>query len=282
MDIHHHINPLRQAVDGHRASGKRIAVVPTMGNLHEGHLSLVTRAREVADHVITTIFVNPMQFGQSEDLAKYPRTLAEDTEKLAAVGCHTLFAPANDEIYPGELAKHTVVSVPELSALHCGASRMGHFDGVTTVVCKLFNIVQADVAVFGLKDYQQFALIRKVIEDLCFPIELVGVATCRDASGLAMSSRNGYLTAEQRRQATILYRTLCETQKILHKGNRDFHVLEETAQNNIKRAGLRPEYFTICHADSLAPAKPEDDSLVILAAAHLGNTRLIDNIKVNL
>lgn len=282
MDIHHHIDPLRQALDDRRARGERIAVVPTMGNLHEGHLSVVERAINVADHVVTTIFVNPMQFGRNEDLDRYPRTLDDDIRKLATAGCHTLFAPANEEIYPKDLSQQTVVSVPELSALHCGASRAGHFDGVTTVVCKLFNIVQPDVAVFGLKDYQQFALIRRMSEDLCIPIELLGVETRRDASGLALSSRNGYLGTEQRQQATVIYRSLCETRNRLLEGDRDYSALENTARNSITNAGLQPEYFTICHADSLAPAGPKDRTLVVLAAAHLDNTRLIDNIEVEL
>ncbi len=282
MDIHHSTLSLLQSLDQARSEGKRIAVVPTMGNLHEGHLSLVRKARDIAGHVVATIFVNPMQFGQNEDLDKYPRTLAADTEKLVASGCHTLFAPANEEIYPDGLGTQTVVSVPTLSALHCGASRPGHFDGVTTVVCKLFNIVQPDVAVFGLKDYQQFALIRKMARDLCMRIELVGVQTCRDKNGLALSSRNGYLTDEERDRAAAIYQALCVCRDAIKAGERDYHKIESDTARALTVSGLRPEYVAICQADTLAPATPDDQHLVILLAAYMNNTRLIDNIEVTL
>ena len=282
MDIHHRTLSLQQSLDQARSEGKRIAVVPTMGNLHEGHLSLVRKAHEVAEHVVATIFVNPMQFGQNEDLDKYPRTLAEDTEKLVAIGCNALFAPANEEIYPEGLSVQTVVSVPALSALHCGASRPGHFDGVTTVVCKLFNIVQPDIGIFGLKDYQQFALIRKMARDLCMRIELVGVQTSRDRNGLALSSRNGYLSDEERDRAAEIYRRLCVNHDAIKAGMRDYRKVESDTVQGLTAAGLRPEYVAVCQADTLAPAAPNDERLVILVAAFMNNTRLIDNIEVNL
>jgi len=282
MDIHHSTLSLQQSLGQARSEGKRIAVVPTMGNLHEGHLSLVRKATQIAEHVVATIFVNPMQFGQNEDLDKYPRTLAVDTEKLAASGCHVLFAPANEEIYPEGLGAQTVVSVPTLSAQLCGASRPGHFDGVTTVVCKLFNIVQPDIGVFGLKDYQQFALIRKMARDLCIRIELVGVQTSRDKNGLALSSRNGYLSDEERERATAIYQTLCACRDAIKDGTRDYRKLESDCAQALTASGLRPEYVAVCQADTLAPATPEDQRLVILLAAFMNNTRLIDNIEVTL
>lgn len=282
MQIHHHIDQLRSELNTVRQSGKRIAVVPTMGNLHHGHIRLVEAAVDLADHVVATIFVNPMQFAQHEDLDKYPRTPDADIEKLQKAGCHTLFTPPAREIYPGGLTQHTVVSVPGLSERHCGASRPGHFDGVATVVSKLFNIVQPDHAVFGLKDYQQFQVIRKMAADLCFNIKITGVPTERDEHGLALSSRNGYLSETEKQTALLIYASLRQTAERIRQGDRDYAVIEQQARTQFQQAGIRPDYFTVCQADTLAPAEVSDTRLVILAAAFVGTTRLIDNIEISL
>lgn len=272
---------LRSTLDAFRLKSQRIVVVPTMGNLHSGHIHLVEQARQHGDIVVCTIFVNPMQFGRNEDLDSYPRTLAADMEKLHAAGCDVLFSPSVNEIYPEGLDAHTLVSVPRVSARHCGASRPGHFDGVSTVVSKLFNLVQPQVALFGLKDYQQLMVIRKMVIDLCLPVQLVGVPTQREADGLALSSRNGYLTPEQRRIAPSLYQTLQEAREQVLQGVA-FAAVEATAAGRLTEAGFRPDYVHISHAETLDPAEPGDKRLVILAAAWMGSTRLIDNIEIRL
>ncbi|MBP0049756.1 pantoate--beta-alanine ligase [Marinobacterium sp. AK62] len=279
MQTLHSIQELRAAVSQHRAAGKRIALVPTMGNLHRGHLTLVEVALQQADIVITSIFVNPLQFGANEDLDSYPRTLEEDCRQLQEAGCHLVFAPSVTEVYPEGQTEQTRVEVPGLSDLHCGASRPGHFRGVTTVVCKLFNMVQPDLAVFGLKDYQQIAVIRKMVRDLCIPIEIVGVPTVRAESGLALSSRNGYLSEEELRIAPLLQQTLQQTAAAIESGDTDFGRLEESAQAALEAAGFRRDYYRILNRESLQPAQPGDE-IVILAAAHLGRARLIDNLEV--
>ena len=274
------VQDLRAAVARARSEGKRIALTPTMGNLHSGHAALVTKAAQRADFVVATIFVNPLQFGPKEDLARYPRTFAADIEALQQSGCDYLYAPAVSEIYPEGLARHTRVSVPEISSLHCGHSRPGHFDGVCTVVCKLFNMVRPDAAFFGLKDYQQFHLISVMVRDLYLPVQLHGVATMRESSGLAMSSRNGYLSAPQRAQSASLYATLVETSDTIKAGDDDFRQLEKTAVATLTAAGLQPDYVHICNRDTLYLAESNNTNLVILAAAYVGTTRLIDNIFV--
>ncbi|MBC54905.1 MAG: pantoate--beta-alanine ligase [Gammaproteobacteria bacterium] len=280
MQIIHHVNELRSTLAEVRRGGRRIAVVPTMGNLHRGHIRLVETAGAQADFVVSTIFVNPMQFGAHEDLDKYPRTPDADIDKLTAAGCHCLFAPPVSEIYPEGLEQHTVVSVPGISERHCGASRPGHFDGVATVVSKLFNIVGPDVAVFGKKDYQQLQVIRKMTSDLGFDIEIVGVATERDRQGLALSSRNGYLNDSEKHTALCLIRTLTDVAKRITEGERDYRVLEQHALQIFTANGIQADYFNICQADSLVPATPADQRLVILAAGFVGATRLIDNIEI--
>lgn len=279
MQTLHTLAELRAAVRQHRQAGKRIALVPTMGNLHQGHLTLVETALQQADVVITSIFVNPLQFGANEDLDSYPRTLAEDQQQLAAVGCHLVFAPSVAEVYPEGQQQQTLVEVPGLSDLHCGASRPGHFRGVTTVVCKLFNMVQPDIAVFGLKDYQQVAVIRKMVRDLCIPVDIIGVPTVRAENGLALSSRNGYLTADELARAPLLQQTLQQTADAIRNGDRHFQALEESAQRTLEAAGFRRDFYRILNRDTLHPARAEDDK-VILAAAFLGRARLIDNIEV--
>ncbi|MDO8273647.1 MAG: pantoate--beta-alanine ligase, partial [Gammaproteobacteria bacterium] len=257
------------------------AVVPTMGNLHSGHIHLVNEAHRHGDVVVCTIFVNPMQFGKNEDLDAYPRTLEQDRQKLAAAGCTVLFAPPVSEIYPDGLEQQTVVSVPKVSERHCGISRPGHFDGVATVVSKLFNLVQPDTALFGLKDYQQFMVITRMVADLCFPIKLIGVETQRESSGLALSSRNGYLTPDEKQRAAVLYQTLLESRVRLQAGA-SIDSVEAMARVRLEQAGFRPDYYSVCDALSLEPAQPHDSDLVILAAAWMGTTRLIDNLRVQL
>ncbi len=280
LSLHETLAPLRKEIAAHRSNGQTIALVPTMGNLHQGHLALIAAARADYDVVIATIFVNPLQFGPNEDLARYPRTFAADTAALQEVGCNYLYAPAPVEIYPEGIASHTRVSVPVLSTLHCGHSRPGHFDGVCTVVCKLFNMIQPDAAFFGYKDYQQFQLISIMVRDLYLPVRLHGIPTVRESSGLAMSSRNGYLGAEQRIQATALYATLSQISQRIKAGEVEFRQLEQDALAAIAAAGLQPDYFHICNRLTLQLAVQNDTDLVILAAVYAGTTRLIDNIFV--
>lgn len=272
------VGDLRRVIAGWRTSGERIGFVPTMGNLHAGHLDLVAEARRRADRCVVSIFVNPMQFGQGEDYDAYPRTLQADEEKLQAAGADLLFAPAVKTVYPAGAERQTRVEVPGISDILCGASRAGHFVGVATVVCKLFNMVQPDLAVFGEKDYQQLMVIRRMAADLAIPVEIVGKATVREADGLAMSSRNGYLSPEQRRVAPGLYRTLQAAASAIEGGERDFAGLERNALKSLQSLGFRPDYFSIRQALDLAAPGPDDAPLVILAAAYLGSTRLIDNL----
>ncbi|MNJ52392.1 Pantothenate synthetase [compost metagenome] len=276
------VRELRAAVARARSEGKRIGFVPTMGNLHSGHAALVTKAAQRVDFVVASIFVNPLQFGPSEDLDKYPRTLAADQETLLQAGCHLLFAPTVEEMYPDGMDGQTRVSVPQLSEGLCGASRPGHFEGVATVVSKLFNMVQPDLAVFGQKDFQQLAVIRALVHDLNMPIQIIGEPTVRAEDGLALSSRNGYLNDAQRQSAPALYRVLSDIAHAIEQGQRDFPALIAQGQAHLASAGFRPDYLEIRQALSLRPATLEDRDLVILAAAALGNTRLIDNLHLNL
>ncbi|NBA98190.1 pantoate--beta-alanine ligase [Pseudomonas sp. R5(2019)] len=276
------VRELRAAVARARSEGKRIGFVPTMGNLHRGHAALVTKAAQRADFVVASIFVNPLQFGPSEDLDKYPRTLAADQETLLQAGCHLLFAPTVDEMYPDGMGVQTRVSVPHLSEGLCGASRPGHFEGVATVVSKLFNMVQPDLAVFGQKDFQQLAVIRALVRDLNLPVQIIGEPTVRAADGLALSSRNGYLNEEQRAIAPALYRSLSAIAEAIVSGNRDFSALIANANQQLSTVGFRPDYLEIRNALTLRPATVDDRDLVILVAAYLGATRLIDNLHLNL
>lgn len=274
------VQQLRDAVAQARRAGQRIGLVPTMGNLHAGHVSLIEQARRSADFIVASIFVNPLQFGANEDLDKYPRTLAEDQDKLAAAGCNLLFTPTVAEMYPNGMDGQTRVLVPGVSEGLCGASRPGHFEGVATVVCKLFNMVQPDMAVFGEKDYQQLAVIRTLVRDLNLPIEIQGAPIVRAADGLALSSRNGYLSAEQRSVAPALYRSLQQLAERLRNGETDHAALVAEARRSQEAAGFRPDYLEIREASSLRPATADDRNLVLLAAAYLGNTRLIDNLCI--
>ena len=269
------IESLRTLIYTWKASGERIAFVPTMGNLHAGHCQLVKAAKEKADRVVVSIFVNPTQFGVGEDFDSYPRTEAQDQEKLQAIGTDLLFLPSVAEMYSPN-AK-TVVSVTGLSELYCGAFRVGHFDGVATVVCKLFNMVQPDIALFGLKDFQQLAVIRTMVKDLNIPVEIIGIETVREANGLAMSSRNGYLTKEQQQIAPLLYQSLCQAREAILAGC-DYASVEQQALSTLQQAGFQPDYFRVCRSFDLASAQINDTELVLLAAAKLGKTRLIDNL----
>ena len=273
---------LRQQIRRLRMEGKRVALVPTMGNLHDGHMKLVDEAKARADVVVVSIFVNPMQFDRPEDLARYPRTLQEDCEKLNKRKVDLVFAPSVKEIYPNGTETHTYVDVPGLSTMLEGASRPGHFRGVSTIVSKLFNLVQPDIACFGEKDFQQLALIRKMVADMGFDIEIVGVPIMRAKDGLALSSRNGYLTAEQRKIAPGLYKVLSSIADTLQAGERDLDEISAIAGQELNEKGFRADDIQIRDADTLLEVSENSKRAVILVAAWLGDARLIDNKLVEL
>lgn len=274
---------LRGMISVWRSQGARVAFVPTMGNLHAGHIRLMTQAAHRADHVVASIFVNPMQFGVNEDFTTYPRTLTEDSIALAEQGVHALFAPEAAEMYPQGVADTTRIEVPGLSDILCGAHRPGHFTGVATVVNKLFNIVRPDVAVFGEKDYQQLRVIQRMVADLCLPVTILGVPTVREPDGLAMSSRNGYLSPEQRTRAPRLYQALGQARERIAGGERNYAAIAEEGMSALRDAGFNPDYFTVRRADDLLPPESgQDHALVVLGAAWLGKTRLIDNVKIDI
>jgi len=273
---------LRQQIRRLRMEGKRVALVPTMGNLHDGHMKLVDEAKARADVVVVSIFVNPMQFDRPEDLARYPRTLQEDCEKLNKRKVDLVFAPSVKEIYPNGTETHTYVDVPGLSTMLEGASRPGHFRGVSTIVSKLFNLVQPDIACFGEKDFQQLALIRKMVADMGFDIEIVGVPIMRAKDGLALSSRNGYLTAEQRKIAPDLYKVLSSIADKLQVGERDLDEIITIAGQELNEKGFRADDIQIRDADTLLEVSETSKRAVILVAAWLGDARLIDNKIVEL
>ncbi|MDY0250157.1 MAG: pantoate--beta-alanine ligase [Pseudomonas sp.] len=276
------LQQLRAAVSRARSEGKRIAFVPTMGNLHAGHIALIQQATERADFVVASIFVNPLQFGENEDLDSYPRTLAADQSKLLDAGCDLLFTPDAQEIYPQGMAQQSIISVPGVSTGLCGGSRPGHFDGVATIVCKLFNMVQPDIALFGEKDFQQLAVIRKMVADLNMPVQIFGVPIVRDQDGLALSSRNGYLSAQQRADAPALQRCLQAVKAHIINGRRDYATLFEQFNTDLQAAGFRLDYVELRDALSLQPADMHSTQLVLLAAAYIGSTRLIDNLIFDL
>jgi pantoate--beta-alanine ligase len=282
MDTVSTAGELRRVVRDWRRQDHRVAFVPTMGNLHAGHLQLVQHARASADRVVVSIFVNPTQFGPDEDYAAYPRTPDEDTRALTDAGVDLLFVPAVEEIYPPDLVAAPYVEVPEIGSILCGEFRPGHFSGVATVVAKLFSLVQPDVAVFGEKDYQQLVVIRRMTRALCLPVVIEGLGTVREASGLAMSSRNRYLSDVERTTAATLYRVLCDVRAAVEGGASDYAALEAVAVAQLKRAGFRPEYVSIRRAADLAEPLPGDTRLRVLAAARLGQARLIDNIGISI
>jgi pantoate--beta-alanine ligase len=274
-------NELRDQVRAWRADGKRVAFVPTMGNLHAGHGDLVTRARGLADRVIVSIFVNPMQFGPNEDFAQYPRTPTEDASLLSRLQADALYIPDAADIYPQGYEQSTFIDVPDLSGILCGAVRPGHFRGVATVVAKLFNLVAPDVAVFGEKDYQQITIIRRMVADLCMPIEIVGAPTTREADGLAMSSRNRYLTAQDRAAAPAIFKALDAARKTLQSGVRDFAAIEKTGQVALMSAGFSVDYFSVRDAATLQAPTTDTKEFVALTAARIGKARLIDNLRMS-
>jgi len=274
------IKALRELLKQWRIAGESIAFVPTMGNLHAGHLQLVSKAKEQASRVVVSVFVNPTQFGVGEDFSLYPRTEHADQEKLQAAGVDVVFMPSVEEVYPvNELTK---VSVSQVSENHCGAARPGHFDGVATVVCKLFNIVQPDKAFFGEKDFQQLTVIHAMVADLNLPVGIVSVPTVRELDGLAMSSRNGYLTVEQREQAPQLYQSLCAAKELMQAKQVSYADIEKQQTKFLTGRGFRPDYFSICRRHDLKTAEQGDMEIVILVAAKIGKTRLIDNIQVDI
>ena len=273
---------LDRVLQPHRLNGEGIAFVPTMGNLHEGHLQLVRRAKQLGDVVVVSIFVNPMQFGPNEDLDAYPRTLNADRELLFAEGVNYLFTPSVEDMYPGGLEQQTFVRVPDLSETLCGSSRPGHFDGVATVVSKLFNMVRPQIAVFGEKDFQQLSIIRKMVEDLCIPVNVIGVPTVRAEDGLALSSRNNFLTARQRSVAPLLHQILVDCRDAIACGFDNFLQLESHARMQLLQAGFVPDYFAIRDARTLKAVSEQTEDIAILAAARLGSTRLIDNMRLTL
>jgi len=273
---------LREQLDDWRHSGEHIALVPTMGNLHDGHLSLVSLAREHAERVVVSIFVNPTQFGETDDFDQYPRTLERDKRRLKRVKADLLFVPDVETMYPFGIDNATSVTVPVITAEFCGVFRPGHFDGVTSVVSRLFNIVQPDVAIFGQKDFQQQLVIRRLVDDLRLPLQIVSGATQREADGLALSSRNQYLSDEERAVAPTLYSVLQGIGNELQAGKRNYTELEQQAMDVLSDAGFDPEYVGIRRAENLQLPDRDNDEIVILAAVRLGAARLIDNIIVTI
>ena len=276
----HSIAEVRDQVRAWKQAGLRVGFVPTMGNLHAGHISLVREALAHSDRVVASVFVNPTQFGPSEDFDSYPRTLDADSRQLAEAGCHLLFAPSVDEMYPEK--NRTWVDVDDLGNYLCGASRPGHFRGVTTVVSKLFHIVQPDVACFGEKDFQQLAIIRRMVRDLFFPVNIIGVPTSREASGLAMSSRNGYLSDAEKARAAEIHKVLQALKADIEVQSGDYRALESKYSHTLEAKDFKVDYLSIANADTLAPATLPDRHLVIAVAAKLGDTRLIDNVSFTL
>lgn len=273
---------LREQIGDWREMGDHIVLVPTMGNLHDGHLSLIRLARKHAERVVISVFVNPTQFAADEDFENYPRTLERDKLKLKKVSADLLFVPDVETMYPFGVDKATTVTVPALNQELCGSFRPGHFDGVASVVSRLFGLVQPDVAIFGQKDYQQLLIVRRLVEDLSLSVKIIAGPTQREKDGLAMSSRNQYLTDEERAVAPVLYKVLSKTAEALRTGNRDFAVLEQSGSDELTSAGFMPEYLSIRRAENLDSPDRDDDHLIVLAAAHLGAARLIDNVLVEI
>lgn len=271
-------NALKQVVDKYR--DKKIAFVPTMGNLHRGHLSLVDVAREKADLVIVSIYVNPIQFGENEDFSNYPRTLGTDSYALCQRDVDFVYTPSTRDLFVDNNLSAVQVNVPALSGILCGKYRPGHFEGVATVVAKFFNLVQPDIAIFGQKDYQQLKVIEQMVQHLQFPIEIIGASTVREEDGLAMSSRNQYLNDAERVVAPELYRELLHIKAAVESGATDFSELEIKATTQLTEAGFKPDYISVRNAQTLENPESPRDSLVVLGAAWLGDTRLIDNIVI--
>lgn len=278
MNVVHTIAALQDCIDSQKKRGKQVGFVPTMGNLHGGHLTLVSKAQSLCDCVVVSIYVNPLQFGPNEDYDAYPRTLEQDCALLEAQGVDIVYAARTQEIYPEGSDLHTHVSVDSLDGIHCGKSRPGFFRGIATVVTKLFNIVRPNVAVFGEKDFQQLCIIRKMVRDMCLPVKVVGAPIARDERGLALSSRNGYLTREEREViAPRIYALLQETRAAIQGGERDYDLIRRNALAQLAQSGIKPDYFNICNPQTLLPATAAEQQLVILVAGYVGKARLIDN-----
>jgi len=282
MRVFHTVSGLRDVLTIHRREGLRIGFVPTMGNLHQGHLALIEQARGSCDIVVCSIFVNALQFGLNEDWDKYPRTYQSDCDQLAAAGCDYLFHPDDSEMYPNGLDTQSRVICPTMTDVLCGASRPGHFEGVTTVVTKLFNIVQPDEAIFGIKDYQQLAVIRRMAEDLCMPVQITAAPIHREADGLAMSSRNSYITDQERPKVVVLKESLEWIAQQIQGGARNFRELEAVAVERIASAGFKTDYITVSNSKTLYPAAEDDLEITVLGAMFTDAARLIDNLSIRL
>ncbi len=282
MQVIRNIRDLRTMTNGWRRENLSIGFVPTMGNLHAGHLQLVEESRARTDRTVASIFVNPMQFGETEDFNGYPKTTDEDCAALTEREVDAVFMPEAEEIYPGGLQQATRIDVTGLSDIVEGSFRPGHFQGVATVVAKLLNMVQPDVALFGEKDFQQLLVIRQMVQDLNMPVQIIGIPTVRESDGLAMSSRNGYLTDEERKLAPEVYCVLKDVQDSLDQGQRDFQKLEQQAEKDLNKKGFKTDYLVIRRAEDLLYPTADDHKLVILVASWLGKARLIDNLPVTL
>ena len=276
------VSELRQYIQHWKDHQQSIAFIPTMGNLHQGHLSLIEKGQSLCDRSICSIFVNPMQFGPNEDFNHYPRTLEQDIELLESVACDLVYMPTASELYPQGLEKISQIIVTDLTESFEGAHRPGHFTGVATIVAKLFNIVKPDISVFGKKDYQQYCVIKKMTQDLNLDVEIIGQETTREPSGLATSTRNQYLSEEQKSKAALIFRTLQNASDKITRGERNFALIEKQAIDSLDQAGFETDYFNVCNADTLKPATPGDKKLVVLVTTRLGDTRLLDNIEIDL
>jgi len=281
MHIFKTIIDIVPALDEYRLQGKKIGFVPTMGNLHDGHIELVKLARKTNDVVVCSIFVNNLQFGLNQDWDKYPRTLEKDCEKLKSVSCEVLFHPDENQMYPNGLDSQTRVICPSMTDILCGASRPGHFEGVTTVVSRLLNIIQPNELILGRKDFQQMAILRRMIEDLCFPVNIIEANIYREADGLAMSSRNSFLTVAEKCKASQLYESLNWVVQMIRSGNKDFNFLQKEASKQINRAGFRTDYISVCNSKTLEMAAVDDIDITVLGAMYSSSARLIDNISLN-
>ena len=282
MNQAYSVSELRQYIQHWKDHQQSIAFIPTMGNLHQGHMSLIEKGQSLCDRSICSIFVNPMQFGPNEDFNHYPRTLEHDIELLESVACDLVYMPTASELYPQGLEKISQVIVTDLTETFEGAHRPGHFTGVATIVAKLFNIVKPDISVFGKKDYQQYCVIKKMTQDLNLDVEIIGQETTREPSGLATSTRNQYLSEEQKSKAALIYRTLQDASDKIMRGERNFALIEKQAIDSLDQAGFETDYFNVSNADTLKPATSGDKKLVILVTTRLCDTRLLDNIEIDL
>lgn len=282
MDQATSVIELRQYAQHWKDHHESIAFIPTMGNLHAGHLSLIEKGQSLCDRTICSIFVNPMQFGANEDFNHYPRTLEQDIQQLEAIGCDLVYLPTASELYPEGLEHITHIQVTDLTDHFEGEHRPGHFTGVATIVLKLFNIVKPNISVFGKKDYQQYRVIQKMVEDLNLDVEIIGSETTREPSGLATSSRNQYLSAEQKEKAALIFKTLQSSTEQIQAREEDYSAIERRAVEQLNQVGFSTDYYRICNSLTLKPATAEDKKLVILVTAEMGGTRLLDNTEVDL